>query len=100
MTVTEVNNHLPFVNYDSEAKTVVIVVTNENGVLKEEIQYPAGGLKFVNVYDVPYTPPAPQEPAPDTGDHSTMILWGVLAGLGAMALGGVLFIRKRRDDEA
>jgi len=101
LTVTEIHNGMAFVYYDHTLRTVKVVVTNVNGVLTADVQYPAEGLVFVNVYDEPYTPPVtPQEPAPDTGDHSTMVLWGVLAGLSALALGGVMFIRKRRGDEA
>lgn len=101
LTVNEIHNGRAFVFYDLEPRTVTIKVTNVNGVLTTEVQYPAEGLVFVNVYDEPYTPPVvPQEPAPDTGDHSTMILWGTLAGLSVLALGGVLFARKRRNDEA
>ncbi|MBQ8813575.1 MAG: DUF11 domain-containing protein [Lachnospiraceae bacterium] len=82
LTVTEVHGGEAFVTYDLDPQTVIVVVTNENGLLAAEVQYPAEGLVFVNVYDEPQVPPVtPSEPAPDTGDHTMMAVWGILSGL-------------------
>ena len=55
------------------------------------MQYPTEGLVFVNVYDEPHTPPVtPQEPAPDTGDHTQQLVWAVVAGVSCVAVAGMI----------
>lgn len=95
-TVSEVNTNEAFVSYDSASWTAVVTVTDEDGVLKADVKYTDGEITFVNVYDEPQIPEAPTEEAPDTGDHTAMPLWAVLAVLSAAAAAVAVVVRKKR----
>ena len=88
--------------YDETKFEVRVTVTNENGVLKADTQYPEAGVIFHNTYKVPETtqPTQPTQPggSPDTGDHSNVFGFGTLAVLSlGMAMALVLLPKRKRS---
>ena len=88
--VTEVKGTDKNIEYDDYTYRVKLVVTNENGVLKADIQYLDGDVVFYNEYEVPVTPP--------TGDDTPVYVYAGLMGFSAVALMAVLILGRKKKE--
>ncbi len=113
LTVWEETGNADNVTYDTTRYTVVVHVTDQNGVLTAAVEYPAGGVVFHNAFvlkdggdggEDPATPaptvtPAPQASAraiPQTSDAMPVAIIAVIAVVAAAAFLVLLFLRKRK----
>ena len=90
LTVSETAGTAANVTYDTTKFQVTVEVTNVDGELVAEVTYPTDGVKFVNTYE--------NKEVPDTGDHSNVSLFMILAvvSLGAcVAL--VMLLKKKKQ---
>ena len=105
LTVSETAGTAANVTYDTTKFQVTVEVTNADGELVAEVIYPTDGVKFVNTYDKAEEPTVkptekPSNPSiPDTGDHSNVSLFMILAvvSLGACIALVVLLKKKKQD---
>ncbi len=90
-SITERAGSVPGMIYDTQVHTVTVTVTDEDSVLKAEIDYDGeNALTIINSF---------LPPPPPTGDNS-MLVFAVAAFLLAAAEAFVLIIRRRRNGES
>ena len=99
-TVRETKGDTANVTYDETVYTVKAVVTdNLDGTFKVEYTYLKGndaatGVTFLKIY----TAPTPEVDLPQTGEHTNLWIWLVLAFVsGGFALSIVSFKKKKED---
>ena len=88
LTVTEVNNSLQYVTYDTAKFTVNVEVTNKDGILSASVDYPEE-IVFRNSYKVPAT-------TPDTGDATPVALHMSLMILSLLCILAMIIFRPRK----
>ena len=105
LTISETAGTAANVTYDTAKFQVIVKVSNEDGTLVADVTYPDGGVKFVNTYEQTEEPTEkptekPSNPSvPDTGDHSNVSLFMILAvvSLGACVVLVVLLKKKKQE---
>ena len=96
-TVTEINNGVEAITYDSTVYTITVTVNdNGSGTLSVEVTYPKDGIVFTNKYSAGDTS-NPDTSSPATGDNGNIFLWSILSCC-TLAAGTVLtwLTRRRR----
>ena len=88
LSVTEVKGDDKQIEYDDYVYRVKLTVTNDNGVLKADVQYLDGDIVFYNEYEIPETPP--------TGDDTPLHLYMGLMLTSAVALMAVLVLGRKK----
>ena len=88
LSVTEVKGDDKQIEYDDYVYRVKLTVTNDNGVLKADVQYLDGDIVFYNEYEIPETPP--------TGDDTPLHLYIGLMLTSAVALMAVLVLGRKK----
>ena len=113
LTIWEETGSADNVTYDTTRFSVVVHVTDQNGVLNATVEYPEGGVVFHNAFvlkdnkdpgEDPTTPtptvtPAPQTTGntiPQTSDNMPIGLIAVIAAVAAGAFLILLVLRKQK----
>jgi pilin isopeptide linkage protein/LPXTG-motif cell wall-anchored protein len=90
LNVSEVKGTDKQIEYDDYIYRVKLTVTNDNGVLKADVQYLDGDIVFYNEYEVPETPP--------TGDDTPLFLYMGLMFTSAAALMAMLVLGRKKKE--
>ena len=90
LKVSEVKGTDRQIEYDDYVYRVKLTVTNDNGVLKADVEYLDGEIVFYNEYEIPVTP--------NTGDDTPIHLYMGMMLTSAVALLAVLVLGREKKE--